>query len=102
MSCDACLKLVRVDDPDTILGPVRGSGDLFQPSGMTFQYRTSAPVLIDHDPESADRRGVRARTLALQRRALDRGASTDRRTTFLASTRKHQPASVRGRSRPPS
>ena len=87
MSCDACLKLVRVDDPDTILGPVRGSGDLFQPSGMTFQYRTSAPVLIDHDPESADRRGVRARTLALQRRALDRGASTDRRTTFLASTR---------------
>ena len=50
MIFDACLKLVRVDDPDTILGPVRGSGDLFRPSGMTISEPDIGSVLVDHDP----------------------------------------------------
>ena len=50
MSHIAVIKIARAYDPDALLGPVRGSGDMYAPGGLTFLRRESAPVVIDHDP----------------------------------------------------
>ena len=49
MSLDACIKVCRAYDTNALLGPVRGTGDMYDLGGLTFLKRESVPVVVDHD-----------------------------------------------------
>ena len=52
MSYDLVVKFARAYDPGALLGPVRGSGTMYEPAGLTFRpSQQHVPVVVDHDIE---------------------------------------------------
>ena len=50
MTYDACSKVCRAYDTDALRGPVRGSGEVYLPAGLTFlPSQSTVPVVIDRD-----------------------------------------------------
>ena len=47
---DCCIKVCRAYDTDALLGPVRGSGEMYERAGLMFlPSQTTVPVILDHD-----------------------------------------------------